>query len=65
MFPLAILLPMFNSYKTNFLFTIFCAITLLSMVNEDTLETQAGASFISFFYCLLLYGVKSQTAYKQ
>jgi O-antigen ligase len=31
---------------------IFIIIAILSMLNEDTLETHAGATFISFFYCL-------------
>ena len=29
---------------------IFILIAILSMLNEDTLETQAGATFIAFFY---------------
>jgi hypothetical protein len=41
-------------YK-NFYFTIFFLIALLSMLNEDTLETHVGVSFFSFFYSFLLF----------
>ncbi len=62
MFPISLLFPLLISQKQSLLFTIFCFITLLSMMNEDTLETQAGATFISFFYCLLLYGTDYKTS---
>jgi len=35
--------------------TFFC-IALLSMLNEDTLETQAGVTFFAFFYCFFIWG---------
>lgn len=38
----------------SFLPTIFLIITLLSMLTEDTLETQAGATFVSFFFSVFL-----------
>ncbi|HIN40246.1 MAG TPA: O-antigen ligase domain-containing protein [Flavobacteriales bacterium] len=38
------------------LFFVFLLIALLSMLTEDTLETQAGATFVSYFYALLLFG---------
>ena len=34
----------------------FAAIFLLSMLNEDTLETHVGVSFAAFFYSLLVFG---------
>ncbi|MGC9341984.1 MAG: O-antigen ligase family protein, partial [Bacteroidales bacterium] len=40
----------------DYLFIVFFFIALLSMLNEDTLETQTGVSFIMFFYCLFLFG---------
>lgn len=36
-----------------FFIVSFWLIAILSMVNEDTLETQAGVTFIAFYYCLL------------
>lgn len=38
------------------LFRAFLMITILSMITEDTLETQAGATFVAFFYAFLLWG---------
>ncbi|MBL4657240.1 MAG: O-antigen ligase family protein [Flavobacteriales bacterium] len=38
---------------------IFIAILLLSMTTEDTLETQAGVSFVAFFYSLLVLSNKA------
>ena len=34
----------------------FVIILLLSMLNEDTLETHIGVSFAAFFYSLLVFG---------
>ncbi|MGE4287805.1 MAG: O-antigen ligase family protein [Salinivirgaceae bacterium] len=41
--------------KHNLMLISFIFITFLSMINEDTLETQAGVSFYIFFYTLLLF----------
>ncbi len=35
---------------------IFACIALLSMLNEDTMETQAGATFFALFYALFIFG---------
>jgi O-antigen ligase len=35
--------------------TIFFWIAIISMLTEDTLNTQAGASFVAFFYCFFLF----------
>jgi len=49
--------PVFYEKKNkDFLFLMFFVIALLSMLNEDTLETHAGVTFFSFFYALLLLG---------
>ena len=40
----------------NLLFTILFLIVLLSFINEDTLETQIGITFFSYFYSLFLFG---------
>ena len=42
----------------NFLFMMVLIIGLISMFNEDTLETQPGVTFFAFFYCLFLFGQK-------
>ena len=52
----AIILPMFiEKRKSRYLIIMFLLITLLSMLNEDTLETQAGVAFFAFFYCLFVF----------
>jgi len=40
----------------DYFYITFFVIALLSMLSEDTLETQAGVSFFAFFNCLLLFG---------
>ncbi len=45
----------------NYLFIFFFFIAFLSMINEDTLETQAGATFFAYFYSLFLFGFKTKT----
>jgi len=35
---------------------IFFGILIISFFNEDTLETQAGLTFVVFFYILLSIG---------
>jgi hypothetical protein len=40
---------------SDFLFLSFFLIALLSMLTEDTLETQAGVTFFAFFSCLFLF----------
>lgn len=44
-------------YK-NFLYLAFFCIVLLSMVSEDTLETQVGVMFFAFFNTLLILNIK-------
>ncbi len=50
-----ILPPYFEKRYSYYLFSMFLLIGLLSMLNEDTLETHVGASFFAFFYTLFLY----------
>jgi len=40
----------------SFLAVGFMILFLLSMVNEDTLETAFGAAFVAFFYSLFVFG---------
>lgn len=42
----------------SFLFVVFFIIAFLSMLNEDTLETQTGVSFFSYFYSLFLLEIE-------
>jgi len=53
---LFILIYPFYLYKNHYLSSVLGIIVLLSMLNEDTLETQAGTSFYAFFFALLLAG---------
>lgn len=62
----ALFYPVFAERKQNdYLFMMFFLIALLSMLNEDTLETHAGITFFSYFYALFLFtGNKSRIAGK-
>jgi len=52
----ALIYPVFYEHKQNdYWFMMFLFIALLSMLNEDTLETHAGATFFSYFYSLFLF----------
>jgi hypothetical protein len=46
---------------TNYFYIVFFIIIIMSMLTEDTLETQAGATFFAFFNALLLFGHKRNT----
>lgn len=56
---IAFFYPLFNlkAYR-SFLFAVFFLIAFLSMLNEDTLETQTGVSFFSYFYSLFLLEIE-------
>ncbi len=47
--------PVIKIKKKHYLFTAFFIISLLSMINEDTLETQSGVTFFGFFHSLFLF----------
>ncbi len=49
--------PKLENKYGNFLFMIFFLIGILSMLNEDTLETHVGVSFFAFFYAFLLFSM--------
>ncbi|MFH2095471.1 MAG: O-antigen ligase family protein [Bacteroidota bacterium] len=52
----AIFTPYFlDRKKQNLLFSAFFIIIMLSMLNEDTLETQPGITFFMYFYCFFLF----------
>lgn len=45
--------PIVSNYKSaGFIFSSFILIAAVSMLSEDTLESQAGITFFSFLYCL-------------
>ena len=55
-FLVALFYPYCSSKRNRgYLVTAFLCIMLLSMLPEDTLETQAGASMFAFFFAFLLF----------
>jgi hypothetical protein len=50
------------AFRKDFLFLSFLLIAFISMLNEDTLETQAGVTFFAFFNALFLFGRKDPSA---
>ena len=56
---IAIFVPIFmTSAHKSFIFNMFILIVLFSFFNEDTLETQMGVTFFSFFYSIFVFGIK-------
>jgi hypothetical protein len=55
LFLIHLLAPFFFSKKMSVLFVFFILIELLSFINEDTLETQAGVTFCIFFTQLFFH----------
>ncbi len=53
----ALVAPLFLAGKRrSFLAVGFLILILVSMLNEDTLETACGAVFVAYFYTLFLFG---------
>lgn len=44
---------------------VFICIALISMLTEDTLETQAGATFFAFFYALFIFAPEKSDEYNE
>lgn len=60
-FIIALFLPFFALKKwRNWYYLSFIIIAVLSMITEDTLETQAGVTFFAFWNTLLLIGRKDR-----
>lgn len=57
-FVLVLIAP-FRVMKTNFLYLSFAIIFILSILTEDTLETQIGVTFYAFFNSLLIFQNRS------
>jgi hypothetical protein len=47
--------PLLERKYSDYLFLIIFVISFLSFLNEDTLETHAGISFVALFYTLFLF----------
>lgn len=55
-FLLALFYPLFHFKKHfTYFFVIFLIVVVISMLTEDTLETQAGATLFAFFTSFLLF----------
>lgn len=54
--------PLMLGKYTDYFYVVFFVIIVMSMLTEDTLETQAGATFFAFFNALLLFGRKRNAA---
>lgn len=65
-FLLLVLLVIYPGIKKrkfrDYFYFVFFLITLISFLNEDTLETQQGVTFFSFFAALLLFARPEATA---
>jgi len=56
LFLFALLYPAYKLGKMRQgVFLYFLLILMLSMLTEDTIESQAGVTFAAFFYCFLLF----------
>jgi O-antigen ligase len=54
---IALVAPVFVANRQRSFMTVgFLILMLLSMFNEDTLETACGAAFVAFFYTLFVFG---------
>jgi hypothetical protein len=54
-FLFAICYPLFFSRNRNYFYLVFFLTLAISMLTEDTLETQPGATFFAFFNALFLF----------
>jgi len=48
---------------TDYFYLSFFVIMIVSMVSEDTIETQAGVTIFAFFTSLFLFGKKDKTSF--
>ncbi|MCX6249194.1 MAG: O-antigen ligase family protein [Bacteroidetes bacterium] len=60
-FLFAIIYPAIIKDKfKDYYFLIFFIISMLAFIPEDTIETQAGATFFAFFYSFFMFGRKEE-----
>ena len=63
-FFFALIYPPFKEqYFNDFFYLVFFLIMAFSMLSDDTLETQAGATLFAFFMAFLLFGRKTKNAF--
>ncbi len=56
-FVFSMMFPLLKRMRTSdYLYLAFLSVAMISMLTEDTLETQAGATFFAFFNAFLLFG---------
>ena len=61
LFLFVLLYPYLSSKRhRTYLYTVFLVILLLSMLPEDTIETQAGVSWFAFFNSLLIFAFQNR-----
>lgn len=59
-FIFTLIYPFFYLKKIHYHYLIFFIIAAVSMISEDTLETQPGVTFFAFFNCFYLFLWKGQ-----
>lgn len=60
-FLIVLFYPYFSSKKNrSLLYTLFMVILLISMLPEDTIESQAGVSFYAFFNSLFIFAFRNR-----
>ena len=63
-FLFALLYPVLSKQNYSMLFVFFLIIAMVSMLTEDTLETQPGATFAAFFYLFFFTHVQNKSIIK-
>lgn len=58
-FVIVLIFPFFVNIRSHrFFYIVFFIISIISMLSEDLLETQAGVTFFMFFWSLFLFGYR-------
>ncbi|HEY9114870.1 MAG TPA: O-antigen ligase family protein [Bacteroidales bacterium] len=55
--------PVKEGYFNDYFYLVFFLIMVFSMLSDDTLETQAGATLFAFFMTFLLFGRKTKNSF--
>jgi hypothetical protein len=63
-FLFAVCYPLFFSRNRNYFYLVFFITLVISMLTEDTLETQPGATFFAFFNALFLFSMPISAKYE-
>jgi O-antigen ligase len=56
--------PIIEKAYNSYYFLVVFIVVFLSFLNEDTLETQVGVTFVAFFYSLSLWGIQTDSNQK-